>query len=135
MMEKLDHIGIVVKDIEEALKFYSDAMGLKCTHIEEVSEQHVKIAFLPISGVNLELLESTDSEGPVAKFIGKNGEGIHHIAFVVGNIESAMALLKEKGVEFIDMIPRTGAHKTKIAFLHPRSSHGVLIELVEKSTV
>lgn len=132
MIEKLDHIGIAVKDIDEALRFYSDALGLKCTHIEEVSGQHVKIAFLPVGGVNLELLESTDSEGAVAKFIEKKGEGIQHIAFLVDDMESSMAALKENGVEFIDAIPRTGAHETKIAFLHPRASHGVLIELVEK---
>lgn len=132
MIEKLDHIGIAVKDIEEALKFYSDALGLECTHVEDVSGQHVKIAFLPVGDVNLELLESTDPESAVAKFIDRKGEGIQHIAFKVNNIESAMAALKEKGVEFIDAIPRTGAHESKIAFLHPRSSHGVLIELVEK---
>jgi methylmalonyl-CoA/ethylmalonyl-CoA epimerase len=132
MIEKLDHIGIAVKDINETLKFYSDSLGLKCTHIEEVSGQHVKIAFLPVGDVNLELLESTDPQGAVAKFIERKGEGIQHIAFKVGNIESAMAVLKERGVELIDAIPRTGAHGSKIAFLHPRSSHGLLIELVEK---
>ncbi len=132
MIEKLDHIGIAVKDIDEALKFYSDALGLGCTHIEEVAGQNVKIAFLPVGDVNLELLQATDPEGAVAKFIERKGEGIQHIAFRVDNIESAMAALKEKEVEFIDTIPRTGAHGSKIAFLHPRSSHGVLIELVEK---
>ncbi|UCE38504.1 MAG: methylmalonyl-CoA epimerase [Thermoplasmata archaeon] len=132
MIEKLDHIGIAVKDIDSTLKFYSEALGLKCTHVEEVSGQHVKIAFLPVGGVNLELLQSTDPEGAVAKFIEKKGEGIQHIAFKVENIEMAMQALKEKGVEFIDAIPRKGAHGSKIAFLHPRSAHGVLIELVEK---
>jgi methylmalonyl-CoA/ethylmalonyl-CoA epimerase len=135
MINKLDHIGIAVKDIDEALKFYSDAVGLRCTHVEEVPGQHVKIAFLPVGGMNIELLESTDPEGAVAKFIEKKGEGIQHIAFLVDDMESAMAALKEKGVEFIDPIPRTGAHGSKIAFLHPRASHGVLMELVEKQSV
>ncbi len=131
MVDKLDHIGIAVSDIDLALEFYSKALGLKCTHIEEVLDQHVKIAFLLLGEVNLELLQSTDSQGAVAKFIEKKGEGIQHIAFQVEDIEKEMTALKEKGVEFIDASPRKGAHGSRIAFLHPRSSHGVLIELVE----
>ncbi len=132
MIEKLDHIGIAVKDIDEALKFYSEALGLKCTHIEEVEAQKVRIAFLPAGDVNIELVQSTDPESAVAKFIEKKGEGIQHIAFKVDDIEKALAALREKGVELIDSIPRKGAHDAKIAFLHPRSAHGVLVELTER---
>ncbi len=131
MIEKLDHIGIAVSDIDDAMKFYS-ALGLSCTHVEDVSEQKVKIAFLPAGDVNLELLQSTDPEGALAKFIEKKGEGVHHIAFKVADIEKALTQLKERGMELIDSIPRKGAHGSKIAFLHPKSAHGVLIELVEK---
>jgi methylmalonyl-CoA epimerase len=132
MIEKLDHIGIAVSNIEEALKFYEDALGLKCTHIEEVADQKVKIAFIPAEDMNLELVQATDSESAIAKFIEKKGEGIQHIALKVDNIEEALSNLKDKGVELIDSHPRKGAHGSKIAFLHPRSSHGVLLELVEK---
>lgn len=132
MIEKLDHIGIAVKDLDEALKFYTDALGLKCTRIEEVEGQMVKIAFLPAGGLNLELLQATDPESAIAKFIEKRGEGIQHIAFKVKDIEEAVKILKQKGVELIDAIPRKGAHGSKIAFLHPKSTHGTLIELCEK---
>ncbi len=132
MIEKLDHIGIAVKDIDEALKFYRDALGLRCKRIEEVEGQHVKIAFLPAGDVNLELVQATHPDSAVAKFIEKRGEGVQHIALRVGNVEESMKYLKEKGVEFIDAIPRKGAHGSKIVFLHPKNSFGVLIELVEK---
>ncbi len=132
MIEKLDHIGIAVKDLDDALKFYSDALGLRCTKTEEVKEQHVKIAFVPTGEVNLELVQSTDPEGAVAKFIKKRGEGVQHIAFKVQNIESAIHDLREKGVELIDAIPRKGAQGSKIVFLHPMSTNGVLVELIER---
>ena len=132
MLEKIDHIGIAVKSIDDALKFYSEALGLSVSHVEEVSEQSVKIAFVPLGDVNLELIQATDPESAVAKFIEKKGEGIQHIAFAVDNIESSLASLKDAGVSLIDSIPRTGAHSSKIAFLHPKDSHGVLIELVQK---
>lgn len=132
MIEKLDHIGIAVRDIDEALKFYRDALGLKCKRIEEVEGQNVKIAFLPAGDVNLELVQATHPDSAVAKFIEKRGEGVHHIALRVKNIEEAMKYLKDKGVEFIDAIPRKGGHGSKIVFLYPKSSFGVLIELVEK---
>lgn len=131
MIEKLDHIGIAVKDLDEALKFFSEALGLKCTRVEEVEGQKVKIAFLPANGVNLELLSATDSESSIAKFIEKRGEGIQHIAFKVRDIEEAVKILKEKGVELIDAIPRKGAHGSRIVFLHPKSTYGTLIELCE----
>jgi methylmalonyl-CoA epimerase len=132
MIEKLDHIGIAVRDLDEALKFYRDVLGLRLTHIEEVKEQKVKIAFLPAKDVNLELVQSTDPEGAISKFIEKKGEGIQHIAFKVVDIEQALKYLREKGVELIDAIPRKGAHGAKIAFLHPKSASGVLVELCER---
>jgi methylmalonyl-CoA/ethylmalonyl-CoA epimerase len=132
MIEKLDHIGIAVADLDDALKFYSESLGLKCTHIEEVSGQNVKVAFLPVGSANLELVCSTDPESAIAKFIEKKGEGIQHLAFMVDDIEKAISQLKEKGVSLIDAVPRIGAHGAKIVFLHPKSTHGVLIELIEK---
>lgn len=132
MIEKLDHIGIAVSDLEDALRVYSDALGLKCTQIEEVSEQHVKVAFLPAGSVNLELVQSTDPESAIAKFIEKRGEGIQHIGFKVDNIEKALSSLKEKGVRLIDTTPRQGAGGSKIVFIHPKSARGVLVELIEK---
>jgi lactoylglutathione lyase/methylmalonyl-CoA/ethylmalonyl-CoA epimerase len=132
MIEKLDHIGIAVSNIEEALKFYESALGLKCTHIEEVADQRVKIAFVPAGDVNLELVQATSSESAITKFIERKGEGVHHIALKVDDIEKVLSDLKDKGVELVDSEPRIGAHGSKIAFLHPRGSHGVLLELVEK---
>jgi methylmalonyl-CoA epimerase len=129
---KLDHIGIAVSDIDSALKFYSDALGLSCTHIEDVEEQKVKIAFIPAGDVNLELVQATSADSAIAKFIEKKGEGIQHIALRVDDIENALKDLNDKGVELIDRIPRNGAHDSKIAFLHPKSAHGVLLELVER---
>jgi methylmalonyl-CoA epimerase len=129
---RLDHIGIAVKDIEEALKFYEDALGLKCTHIEEVEEQMVKIAFVPADDVNLELVCATSAESAVARFIEKKGEGVQHIALRVENLKETISTLADKEVELIDKTPRTGAHGSKIAFLHPKSTHGVLLELVER---
>ncbi len=129
---KVDHIGIAVKDIDEALKFYCDTLGLRCTRIEEVEGQKVKIAFIPVKDVNLELVSATDPKSAIAGFIKKRGEGVHHIALRVKDIEEAMRVLKEKGLELIDAIPRKGAHGSKIVFLHPKSTYGALIELVEK---
>ncbi|MCL2566039.1 MAG: methylmalonyl-CoA epimerase [Defluviitaleaceae bacterium] len=128
---KIDHIGIAVNSIEESLKFY-EALGLKCEGIEEVAEQKVKVAFLPCGDSELELLESTDPEGPVAKFIEKKGTGIQHIAIRVSNIEEAIAEMKEKGFQMIDEKPRYGAGGASIAFVHPKSSGGVLLELSQR---
>jgi methylmalonyl-CoA/ethylmalonyl-CoA epimerase len=135
MIENLDHIGIAVRDIDDALEFFSHCLGVRCTHVEEVADQKVKIAFLPVGDTNLELLQSTDPEGAVAKFIEKRGEGIQHLALRVDDIEKTLSDLREKGVRLIDEIPRMGAHGTRIAFLHPKSTHGVLIELTEKGFV
>ena len=127
---KLDHIGIAVKNMDEALAFYRDTLGIASTGTEVIEEQKVKVAFLPLGDTELELLESTSPEGPVAKFIEKRGEGIQHIALRVENIEEALKELKEKDFKLIDQQPRYGAGNAKIAFLHPKTAK-VLIELVE----
>lgn len=128
----IDHIGIAVKSIEGALKFWEDTLGIKCTGIEEVAEQKVKTAFLPIKDTEVELLEPTADDSPVAKFIEKKGEGIHHLAIRVENLEQALEELKLKGVRLIDEKPRKGAGGAKIAFLHPAATGGVLLELSER---
>ena len=132
MVNKVDHIGIAVKDLKEALKFYEEILGIKCVNTEVVEEQKVKVAFLPIGDTEVELLESTEEDGPIAKFIEKRGEGIQHIAYRVEDIEKAIEELKEKGIRMIDEKPRYGAGGAKIAFLHPKSTYGVLIELCER---
>ena len=129
---KVDHIGIAVKNLEESLNFYTEVLGLKNEGIEVVEEQQVKVAFLPCVDSELELLESTTPDGPIAKFIEKNREGIQHIALRVDNIEEALAYLKEKGVRLIDEKPRYGAGGARIAFLHPKATNGVLLELSER---
>ncbi len=129
---KVDHIGVAVKSLDETLKFYQDILGLELQGAEVVDEQKVKVAFLPVGDTEVELLESTDAEGPIAKFIEKKGEGIQHIAFRVPNIEEAIGELKEKGVKMIDEQPRYGAGGAKIAFCHPKSTNGVLVELSER---
>jgi len=129
---KLDHIGIAVKDLEKSLAFYEDVLGITCEGKETVEEQKVRVAFLPIGDTEVELLESTDPEGPIAKFIDKKGEGIQHMAYRVDNIEKAIASMKEKGIRMIDEKPRYGAGGAKIAFCHPKDTNGVLIELSER---
>lgn len=129
----IEHIGIAVKDLEGAISFYEKVLGLKCYNIEEVPDQKVRTAFFMVGQTKIELLESTDPEGPISKFIGKRGEGIHHIAFAVKNIEEKLAEAEGKGVILIDQKPRKGAEGLDIAFLHPRSTNGVLIEFCEDS--
>lgn len=131
MLEKIDHIGIAVKDLEKALCFYRDQVGLELAGIEEIEEQKVKVAFLPVGESKLELLETTDPTGPVGTFIEKKGEGFHHISFLVDDLETRLEQLKARGVELIDQKPRRGAGGAKIAFLHPRSTGGILIELCQ----
>ena len=131
-IKHIDHIGIAVKSIEEGGKFFSDILGLKLKNIETVEEQKVKTGFFPITDREIELLESTEPDGPVAKHINARGEGIQHIAFRVENIDEALQELKEKGVRMIDNEPRKGAGGARIAFIHPKESHGVLVELCEK---
>ncbi len=128
----VDHIGIAVKSIDEALAFWQDSLGIQCTGVEEVEEQKVKTAFLPVGDTEVELLEPTSDESPVAKFMEKRGEGIHHLAIRVENLEAALAELKEKGIRLIDEKPRYGAGGAKIAFVHPKSTGGVLLELSER---
>lgn len=129
---KLDHVGIAVKNLDETLSFYRDVLGLEVEGTEVVEEQKVKVAFLPVGDTEVELLESTSEDGPIARFIEKNGEGVQHLAFRVDNIEEAIAYMKEKGMRMIDEKPRYGAGGAKIAFVHPKSSHRVLVELSER---
>jgi len=131
-MKKVNHIGVAVEDLNEAIKFYEENLGLETEGIEEVKEQKVKVAFIPIGESRIELLQSTDPDGPISKFIEKRGEGIHHVALEVDRIEETLQRLKERGIQLIDEKPRVGAHRMKIAFLHPRSTRGVLLELCEK---
>ena len=132
--EQIEHLGIAVPSIEEVLPFYEQVLGLKCYAIEEVADQKVKTAFLKVGEVKLELLEPTSPDSTVAKFLEKNGGKcqIHHIAYKVNDIESRLAELKEKGVRLIDETPRKGAEGLTIAFLHPKTSAGILTELCEK---
>ncbi|MGD9505632.1 MAG: methylmalonyl-CoA epimerase [Syntrophobacteraceae bacterium] len=129
---KVDHIGIAVNSIDEAKKLYCDLLGLNHAGNETVAEQKVTTAFFPVGDTEVELLESTAPDGPVAKYIEKKGEGVQHIAFRVDNIEEALAELKAKGVKLIDEKPRIGAGGGKIAFLHPKSTYGVLVELCQR---
>ncbi len=127
----IEHIGIAVNKIEEAIPYYEKVLGLKCYAIEEVKDQRVKTAFFMVGNTKIELLEPTDPEGPIGKFIEKRGEGIHHIAYAVNGIENAINELEAKGVQMIDKAPRKGAEGLHIAFLHPKSSGGVLTEICE----
>jgi methylmalonyl-CoA/ethylmalonyl-CoA epimerase len=128
----IEHIGIAVKNLEEAIKYYEDLFGLKCYKIEEVTDQKVKTAFFKVGETKIELLESTASDGPIANFIEKRGEGIHHLAFAVKDLQGALDEVSSKGVRLIDQKPRKGAEGLNIAFLHPKSTYGVLTELCEK---
>lgn len=130
-LSHIEHIGIAVKNLEEAIKYYENVLGLTCYAIEEVKDQKVRTAFFKIGQTKLELLESTSSDGPVAKFIEKRGEGVHHIAFAVKEIEQALQEVEQKGVRLIDQNPRKGAEGLDIAFLHPKSTFGVLTEFCE----
>ena len=130
----IEHIGIAVKDLDEAIHFYEKVLGLSCYNIEEVADQKVKTAFFKVGQTKIELLESTDSEGPIGRFIEKRGEGIHHIAFAVKDIENVLEDAGAKGVSLIDRKPRKGAEGLDIAFLHPKSTFGVLTELCEDKT-
>ena len=127
----IEHIGIAVRSLDEAIPFYEKVLGLKCYNIEEVKDQKVKTAFFKIGQTKIELLESTDPEGPIGKFIEKRGEGIHHMAFAVNGLEKVLTSAEESGVRLIDRIPRKGAEGLDIAFIHPKSTFGVLTELCE----
>jgi len=131
-LSHIEHIGIAVKNIDEAKKYYEDVLGLKCYAVEEVKDQMVKTAFFQVGETKIELLEATSPESPVAKFIEKRGEGIHHIAFAVDNTNQSLAEAEEKGIKLIDKQSRKGAEGLNIGFLHPKSTFGVLTEFCSK---
>ena len=129
---KINHLGIATKGIEEALKFWEDALGLENVHSEVVEDQKVRVAMLPIGETRIELLEPTSEDSPISKFLEKRGGGIHHIAVEVEDIEAALLKLKREGARLIDEQPRIGAENCLVAFVHPSSASGVLLELVQK---
>jgi len=129
---KINHLGIATDGIDEALKFWQDALGLENVHTETVEDQKVRVAMLPIGDTRIELLEATSTDSPIAKFLEKRGGGIHHIAVEVENIEESLMKLKKEGARLIDEKPRVGAEGCLIAFVHPSSSNGVLLELIQK---
>jgi len=128
---KIDHLGIATNGIDEALKFWSDALGLQNVHTETVEDQKVRVAMLPLGESRIELLEPTSEDSPISKFLEKRGGGIHHIAVAVEDIEASLAKLKAKGMRLIDESPRIGAEGCLVAFVHPSSANGVLLELVQ----
>jgi methylmalonyl-CoA/ethylmalonyl-CoA epimerase len=128
----IEHIGIAVLNLEEAIAYYQDVLGLKCYAVEEVADQKVKTAFFQVGDTKIELLESTDPEGPIGKFIEKKGQGVHHVAFAVDNVNGALNDVEAKGVQLIDKAGRKGAEGLTIGFLHPKSTLGVLTELCSK---
>jgi methylmalonyl-CoA/ethylmalonyl-CoA epimerase len=129
---KLDHVGIAVENLEASLAVYEGILGMKLHGTEEVAEQKVRTAFLPLGETEIELLESTDPEGPIGKFIAAKGQGVQHLAFRVEDIDKALEELKAKGVRLIDEKPRYGAGGARIAFIHPKATNGVLVELCER---
>lgn len=131
MLTKINHIGIAVKSLDETVPFYRDNLGMQFMGIEDVAEQKVRVAMLQVGESKIELLEPTSEDSPVAKFIEKNGAGIHHVAYEVEDVEAAIAKLLAEGIRMIDEKPRHGAHGTRIAFVHPKSSNGVLSELCQ----
>ena len=132
-IKHIDHVGIAVKEIKQAGKFYTDILGLKTEDIEKVGDQKVRVAFIPITDSEIELLEPTDPDGPIAKYINPLRNDIQHIAFRVENLEEALEELKAKGVRLIDQKPRPGAGGAMIAFIHPKETNGVLVELCERN--
>ncbi len=130
---RIAHIGIAVRNLDEALSLYHDTLGLPLQGRETVESDRVTVAFLPVGDTQVELLEATDPESPVARFIEKRGEGVHHVAFQVDDVEEALRAFRERGFRLIDETPRTGAGGARVAFVHPRSTNGVLIELCEKA--
>jgi len=132
VVTKVDHIGVAVENLEESVKFYEEILGLKLQGVETVEEQKVKVAFLPIGDTEIELLEATTPDSPIAKFIEKKGQGVQHVAFRVDDIEKALEEMKKLGIKLIDEKPRYGAGGARIAFLHPKSTNGLLVELCER---
>lgn len=131
-LNKIEHIGIAVKDLDAAIRYYQTVLGLECYNIEEVRDQKVRTAFFMVGETKIELLESLEDDGPIGKFIEKKGEGVHHIAFAVDSVADALKEAEEKGIQLIDKAPRKGAEKMNIAFLHPKSTFGVLTEFCEE---
>ncbi|MCG8450659.1 MAG: methylmalonyl-CoA epimerase [Pirellulales bacterium] len=134
-VKSLNHVGIAVRSIDDQRPFYEDVLGAEFECYEDVPSQKVRVGFFRVENVRLELLEPTDSDGPIAKFMDKRGEGLHHLAFTVDDIQARIDELKQSGIRMIDDTPRGGAHHMQIAFLHPKSSHGVLTELCEPAEV
>ncbi len=132
MITRINHVGIVVKSIDDAVKLYTDVLGLKVKDVEVLEGMKIKTALIPVGESKIELIESTDPEGIIAKYIERKGEGLHHLALEVSNIQDALGALVNKGVALIDEKPRNGIENTKIAFLHPKGTKSVLIELVER---
>jgi methylmalonyl-CoA/ethylmalonyl-CoA epimerase len=132
MVGLINHVGIAVRNLETSIPFYRDVLGLTFEGIEEVAEQKVRVAFLGVGESRIELLEPTSEDSPVAKFLEKNGEGVHHLAYQVDDIEKTLAHLKSAGIRLIDETPRHGAHHSLIAFLHPKATGGVLTEICQK---
>lgn len=131
MLTKINHIGIAVTSLDEAIPFYRDMLGMVSLGVEEVAEQMVKVAMLAVGESKIELLEPTDPDSPVARFLKKNGPGVHHLAYEVEDIDAAITRLEGEGARMIDRTPRNGAHGTRIAFIHPKSSGGALTELCQ----
>ncbi len=131
MIKKVSHLGIAVKNLDEAIKFY-ESLNLRLEKVEEVPSQKVKVAFFPVGDVRIELLQATSDDSPIAKFIEKKGQGIHHLAFATDDLEKELKEIEEKDIRLIDKKPRPGAHGAQIAFLHPKSTLGVLIEVCKE---
>jgi len=133
VVARIHHIGIAVHSLEAAVRVYGEGLGLVPSPVEEVPAQQVKLVMLPVGESRVELLETTAPEGPVGRFLSSRGEGVHHLALAVEDLEAALAGARRAGLRLIDERPREGAHGTKVAFVHPRSTCGVLLELVEES--
>ena len=133
MKAVLDHIGIAVAELDESLAFFRDALGLEVTAVEEVASQRVRAYFVSAGSTALEILEATADDSPIAKFVNRRGPGLHHITLRVDDLAAALAELKQRGVRLIDEAPRAGAEGSRVAFVHPSSAHGVLVELKEQS--
>lgn len=131
MITRIDHIAIAVRDLDETLRFYAEKLGLPYSHTADEPEQHAKVAFFPLGGSEVELVQPTDSESGLSKWLDKRGEGLHHICFEVDDIDATLATLKERGVQLINQEPVLNSAGRRLAFVHPKATHGVLIELYE----